>query len=542
VRTIRLLLWPAGLAVGIAAEWVLYGWSDPRHLLPDLLTGWALIACGLIGWHLRPGSRSGPLMTATGFTWFVWNFTVPSVGAIDWLTGHALYLHRGPLVQLLLTYPRGRASGWVARAAIAVGYACAVVTPVWRSDAATIVLCAGLVLVAGYDYLQAVGRRRRECLAALQATVFTAAVLGGIAVARLADPTQRAAYATLLAYEIALSALAVALLVGLIRAPWERAAVTDLVVELGEARSGTLRDALARALGDPTLEVGYWVPGRNGYVDASGRDLTIPAPGAERRVTRIDRDGQRVAALVHDPSVLEDPGLVEAVAASTRLAASNARLQAAVRAQVAEVVASRRRLLRAGDEERRRLEERLQEGAERRLNDLLRILERAQAESKRDAEAAGRLDRARAQLEQTLGEIHQLARGLHPRELSDGGLSAALASLAERSPVPVDVEVAAGRLPDDVEAALHFACSEALANVAKYASASTVSITVTADDGLLQLAIEDDGVGGADPARGTGLRGLADRIEALGGTFGVDSPVGHGTRVAADLPLDGGPR
>jgi len=332
------------------------------------------------------------------------------------------------------------------------------------------------------------------------------------------------------------------LLVGLIRAPWERAAVTDLVVELGEARSGTLRDALARALGDPTLEVGYWVPGRNGYVDASGRDLTIPAPGAERRVTRIDRDGQRVAALVHDPSVLEDPGLVEAVAASTRLAASNARLQAAVRAQVAEVVASRRRLLRAGDEERRRLEERLHEGAERRLNDLLRILERAQAESNRDAEAAGRLDRARAQLEQTLGEIHQLAGGLHPRELSDGGLSAALASLAERSHVPVDVEVAAGRLPDDVEAALYFVCSEALANVAKYAAASTVSITVTADDGLLQLAIEDDGVGGADPARGTGLRGLADRIEALGGTFGVDSPVGHGTRVAADLPLDGGPR
>jgi signal transduction histidine kinase len=354
---------------------------------------------------------------------------------------------------------------------------------------------------------------------------------------RLAVSTPEAKDATLLANEAALVALAVSLLAGLLRWPWERAEVTDFVVELDEARSGTLRDALARALGDPTLELGYWLPESSAYVDAAGSRLELPAVGSARGVTRVERDGQAVAVLVHDPSVLDDPGLVEAVAAAARLAASNVRLQAEVRAQVSELQESRRRLVRAGDEERRRLEQRLHEGAERRLVALGHVLERVSENTSRSRTAE--IERASGQLARALADLHDLARGLHPRALTEQGLATALASLARRSPVPVELTVPAERLPAEVEAAAYFICSEALANVAKYASASGAVVRVTADERAALVEILDDGVGGADPAQGSGLRGLADRVEALGGTLRLESASSGGTRLSAELPLQG---
>jgi signal transduction histidine kinase len=535
---LRLLLWPAGAAVGIAAEWIYFGWSDAGDWAPDLAVGWSLIACGLIGWSRRPESRSGALMAATGFAWFAANFTTTGLGAIDWLGDHALYLHRGPLVHLVLSYPRGRLAGPFDWATTATGYAAAVITPIWRSEYATIVLAGLIVAAASRQYLGAVGRERRMRLAALRATSVVGAALAGTAIVRLAVPTQAAIQATLLGYEAALCGLAVALLAGLLWAPWERVRVTDLVVELGEARSGTLRDGLARALGDPTLEVGYWLPGDGAYVDTAGLELEIPPAESDRRVTRIEWDGRPVAALVHDPAVLEDQALVDAVSTATRLAASNARLHAEVRAQVAELQASRRRLVQAGDEERRRLEQRLRESAERRLTALAGALERGRARA--SDETAGKIGRAEEQLAHTLDDLHELAAGLHPGVLAKGGLGGALGSQAERSPIPVELVVPDRRLPDEVEAAVYFVCSEALANVAKYAAASRVAIAVTEHGGRLLVEVTDDGVGGADIGRGTGLRGLADRVEALGGILRLESPPGRGTRLAVELPLDGG--
>ncbi|HEX3267651.1 MAG TPA: ATP-binding protein [Gaiellaceae bacterium] len=537
MRLFRFALWPAGAALGILAERLYFGWGDGRHWIPDLVTGWSLIACGLVGWSRRPESRSGALMAATGFAWFAGNFATADLGPLDWLAAHALYLYRGPLFHLALSYPRGRLAGRIERAAVAVGYVAAIVTPAWRSGTTTIVLASLLVGVAGRSYLRSAGRERRERLAALQATTFLGAVLAADALVRFAVSTEEAKDATLLANEAALVALAVSLLAGLLRWPWERAEVTDFVVELGEARSGTLRDALARALGDPTLELGYWLPESGAYVDAAGRSLELPAAGSARAVTRVERDGQAVAVLVHDPAVLDDPGLVEAVAAAARLAASNARLQAEVRAQVSELQESRRRLVRAGDEERRRLEQRLREGAERRLVALGHVLERASGNTNRTRTAE--IERARDQLARALADLHDLARGLHPRTLTEQGLEAALASLARRSPVPVELAVPAERLPAEVEAAAYFICSEALANIAKYASASRVVVRVTADDRAALVEIVDDGVGGADPAQGSGLRGLADRVEALGGALRLESPPGGGTRLSAELPLHG---
>jgi signal transduction histidine kinase len=534
-----LSLWPAGAALGIAGEWIYFGWGDPSGWVPDLAAGWTLIACGLVGWSRRPESRTGALMAATGFAWFAPNFTSTGLGTVDWLGDQALYLHRAPLVHMVVTYPRGRTSGGLDRVTVAVGYVAAVVTPIWRSEPASFVLAGLIVAAAGVGYLRAAGRERRARLASLAATSFLAAVFAGTAGIRLASPTQDVVDATLVAYELALCVLAIGLLTELLRAPWERARVADLVVALGEARSGMVRDELARALGDPTLEVGYWLPESGGYVDAAGRQLDVASPGLGRRVTHVERDGQAVAVLVHDSAVLDDRGLLDAVAAATRLAASNARLQAEVRSQMAELHASRRRLVRAGDDERRRLEQRLHDSAERRLALLAQALGRAPGRSRGGPDTEKRIERAEQQLGITLGELRELAAGLHPRLVSETGLANSLRSLAEGSPVPVDVAVPDRRLPEEVEAAVYFVCSEALANVAKYAHGSRVEVSVRERDGRLFVEVADDGVGGAVIERGTGLRGLADRVEALGGSLSLESPPGGGTRLALELPLVG---
>jgi hypothetical protein len=157
----RFLILPVAGAFGLAAEWSGYGWGDPGHWIPDLAVGWCMIGCGFIASARRPESRSGVLMLATGFAWFLGNFAGIGVGVVAWVAAHALYLHRGPLFQLLLTYPSGRRPSRVTGAAIAVFYAAAVITPVWQSEAATIALAALLVGVCGYDYARIVGPARR---------------------------------------------------------------------------------------------------------------------------------------------------------------------------------------------------------------------------------------------------------------------------------------------------------------------------------------------------------------------------------------------
>jgi signal transduction histidine kinase len=526
MRSLRVLLWPAGALLGLAAEWVSFGWDDPGHWIPDLITGWTLIACGLVGWARRGDSRSGPLLAATGFLWFIGNFTTA-----------VLYLYRGPLVHLLVTYPSGRATSRPELAAVAVGYAAAA-TPVWRSEVATLVLAVLLVGFCARAYARAVGPVRRMRLVALWAAGGLGLALAGGGAARLAVSGGDASDPSLLGLELALCVLAGGLLAGLLSPAWERAAVTDLVIELGENRARTLRDELSRALADPTLEVGYWLPARGVFVDSENRSLALPDPDGERSTTLVEGEAGPVAVLVHDPVVLEDRGLREAVSAAARLGAANARLTAEVRAQVTALHASRRRILEAGDEERRRLERRLRGGAQERLERLADALHSLRLAA-RTQTARERIARTEVQLDRTLEELRRLALGLHPRVLAEAGLPGAISSLAEQAPVPVEVVGTVPELPLDVEAVAYFVCSEALANIAKHAGASKATVSVTSGDGLVSIAIEDDGLGGADPAHGTGLSGLADRLEALGGALRVDSPEGRGTRLAAEIPLGG---
>ena len=533
MRGSRLALWPAALALGLTAESVGYGWGSPRDWIPDLATGWVLIACGLVAWSRKPAIRCGALLAATGFAWFVPNFATADVAWVAWLAGQALYLHRGPLVHLLVTYPSGRPRGRVDAAAVAVGWAVAVLPGLWESERAAIVLSAALAALVVVQWTRAAGRERRERGAAARAAGAFSLVVGLTAATRLTEPTLAQGW-TLLAYEVVLIGIAFFLVASLLAGRPE-AAVIDLVVELAASRSGAHEVALSRALGDPSLELGYWVEAEQAYVDEAGRRLDLPHANPTRAVTRVDRDGEPVAVIVHDPAVLDEPSLVEAVRASAGLASANARLNAEVREQAAAVEASRLRLLRARDEERRRLDSSLREGAERRLQGLRLVL--AEARRLSQPETSDRVDRAVDRLDGTLADLRELAAGLHPRELAEHGLGHALGELAERSPTPVRLDVLLEPLPPDVETAVYFVCSEALANVAKYASASSVAVAVAVRDGVVLVDVRDDGVGGADPAEGTGLSGLADRVAALGGTLRVVSPAGGGTRLRAELPL-----
>ena len=264
-----------------------------------------------------------------------------------------------------------------------------------------------------------------------------------------------------------------------------------------------------------------------------------PRSGPGRSATMVERDGQPLAVLVHDLAVLGDRGLAEAVAAAAGLAAANARLQAEVRARLAEIAASRRRILAAADEERGRLEHRLRDGAQRRLGELAQALRLAR-ESATGQGTAGRIARAELQLTRTQEDLGRLARGLHPRQLSERGLAAALAALADDFPLRVDLAVPAAEPSPAVAACAYFICCEALANVAKHASASRVQVSVAAKAGRLTVEVADDGAGGANP-EGRGIRGLADRVETLGGTLTVASAPGQGTRLTAVLPDGAGP-
>jgi signal transduction histidine kinase len=510
MRRLRFVLWPAGLVFGVAAEWV----DRPPLIAFDGATGFALLFLGLVAWSRRPGSRAGAIMSAAGFAWFLGTLWPPAV-----------VLHRAPLAQLLISYPSGKLSSRLQRVGTGLAYGYAAVDVVAGNDYATIIFALGVVALSAHRYLAVRGPERRARRAPLTAAVTFGLVLVVGAVTRLMGVGID--FVVLLMYDLTVCLIAIGLAADLWWGHWAQGAVTRLVVDLGEpATGGVLRDRLARALGDPTLVVGYWLPGRRLYVDDAGRPVTLPAAGAGRAVTPVERNGQGVAVLIHDLAVLDDPALLAAAGSAARLAVANARLQAEVSARVGEVEASRRRIVEASDEQRRRLERELRDGAERRLAHVAELI----------ADGGGPLADVRAALDTARAELREFARGMHPATLTERGLGASVRELAERSPTAVEVTVPATRFPPAVEAAAYFVCAESLTNVAKHAEASGVDIRITQEDGRLKVAIADNGVGGADPSRSSGLRGLRDRVEALGGSLVVESPPGGGTCVLAELP------
>jgi signal transduction histidine kinase len=522
MRRLRLALLLGGIAFGVAAESTSYDDLGTAETVADFAVGSVLVVCGVVAWDRRPESRVGALMWLAGVTWFLGTAFEP-----------ALYLHRGPLVHLLLSYPTGRLRSRSMRATVAVAYVDAAIEPLASIDWLTLALAGAVATVAVQTLRSASGPARSAVRLALGAVLAFEAVLVLGVVTRLAG--WDADRAVLWSYDLVIASTAIVLAVDLLRARWTEAVLTGLVVDLGAPHEqATLRIRLARALGDTSLVVGYRVAATGELVDEAGRPIKLPPPGSGRAVTSIDDRGEQVAVLVHDEALLTDGKLLESVAAAARIAVANAALQAEARARASELEASRRRIVEAGAAQRRRLERELRLGAEQRLANVAALLESARVATDPDADAIRPLA---DDLEQARGELREFAQGIHPAALTDSGLMPALALLAARSPISVQVTGKVDRLPEPVELALYFVCSEVLANVAKHAAASRASIELREEPTRILVTIEDDGQGGADPSLGSGLRGLADRVEALGGGFRVDSPSEGGTRVVAEVPI-----
>ncbi|HJQ51287.1 MAG TPA: histidine kinase [Gaiellaceae bacterium] len=328
--------------------------------------------------------------------------------------------------------------------------------------------------------------------------------------------------------------LPLAIFVGLLAIRRRRGPLGDLVVELGQARPGEVGRALARTLGDSTLELALWLPERREFVDEAGERLDTSNLPEGRALTAIGSPGEPLAALIHDERLLGQRPLLEAAGSAARLALENTRLQAALRAQLAELQASRARIVGAADAERRRLERDLHDGAQQRLLALGLALQLLR-DGSGDQEL---LVQAEAELQTALSELRDLARGIHPTILSEQGLGPAVRSLCDRAPVPVHLEADDERYPVSVETTVYFVVAEALANIAKHARAHSAAVSLARENGKLLVDISDDGRGGATARTGSGLQGLVDRVAAVGGTLTIASQPGAGTTLHAEVPCD----
>jgi signal transduction histidine kinase len=537
-----------------------------------LVVGWGFIGVGLFAWARRPDNRVGMLMAATGFAWFVSaaGFSdVPLVFSIAAVLGSLFFV---VVMHLLLAFPSGRLQSRFEHRLLAFGYVLTTVLliPVWLFadprvldcddcpenvflvdsnetlvtaitsilNVAAVALVVAVLVILVRRWRRATAGQRRFLVPVYSAGV-AVLILLIVTVALQAGGLDRAALDAIWISSIVPFGLVPYLfLFTLVRARMiQTGAVGELIARMGEApRTGELGDELARALGDPTLELVYWLPDDERFVDARGRPVELPAPGSGRGITRIERDGRLVAAILHDALVIDKE--LDAIGAAAGMAIENERLDAELRAKVAELRDSRSRMLRVGLEERRRLERDLHDGAQQRLVSTALGMRLARDKMREDPGAAERmLDGAGAELEAALEELRELARGIHPAVLSDRGLYAALETLTGRAPLPVELNRDAHeRLPESIELAAYFVVSEALTNVVKYANASHATVSVARRNGKLLVEVTDDGVGGADPDNGTGLRGLADRLAVIEGRLEVESPPGAGTTIRAKIP------
>jgi signal transduction histidine kinase len=565
-RRLLIALAVAGLAAGVAIGAITASSDHVDHpaaqAVSRLLVGWSFIGTGLFAWWRRPANRTGLLMVAAGFAWFATSLSA-SDDDLLFTIGIALdALFPAIVGHLLIAFPSGRLQTRLERGVVAATYLLVTVGQIPSllfeepgtprnllivhgdqplSDALDAAQLAGaaVVLVMSWAIIirrfRAGGRTQRRALTPVFVT--GAAAFAVFLVDKILDAAGHKVDALEWASEALVATIPFGFLVGLLRTRLAHgAALSALIEQVGQlpAEEGPLRAALADALGDPSLALAYWLPESERFVDALGRPVTVSGPGW----TEVELQGRRVAAIAHDPALADEPELVRTAGAAAALALENQRLTAELRARIEDLRASRARVVEAGDTARRRFERDLHDGAQSRLVALALKLRLARMKVEPDSEAAQLLDESSAELQASLDELRELARGLHPVVLTDRGLNAAVRILADRAPIPVELRaLPPERLPAPVELAVYFVVSEALTNVAKYAQASAASVAIAVADGRVTVEVADDGIGGADIAGGSGLRGLADRVAALDGTLRVDSPAGVGTRLHAELPL-----
>jgi signal transduction histidine kinase len=569
-RAARIGLLTAGLALGVVS--LALARAEPAYALgggslaaglAGLMAGWSLVAAGLGAWARRPTSRFGALVAAAGLAWFLAEWNNPGAGAaLVFTAGLVLHAACVPLVgHAALAYPEGRLGSRVERVAVAVAYGGAVLglgilpallfdpvdtgcgqcpgnllgvrgdgeafaalnrVGVWLGLGWTLLLAALL----GWRLLRSTAARRRLLAPVLApAIVYLTLVAWGFqhAVGRGFVGIDALDHRLWLGQAAALVALAFGVSWEWVRGRRTRSALARLVVELASSPPpGGLGAVLARTLDDPSLKLLYPLPdGRR--VDAGGHPVE---PGRGQTMTSLVRGGRPVGLLAHRPGLLDDPGLVEQIAATARLALDNERLQAQVRAQLEDLRASRTRIVERGDAERRRLERDLHDGAQQRLVSLALSLRLARLGADPHTDVAA-LEEAEAEVGRALAELRGLAHGLYPAALAEEGLGAALEALAEQTSSPLTL----GRLPQErfhpkVEAAAYFVVAETL----KRTRPRRAAIDAAPADGRLVVEVQTD----QQPPRE--LTDLEDRVGALDGRLLVRVAPGGGTRIVAELP------
>lgn len=543
----------AALILGVGCSGLLLATGldafTPLEMIVLLPAGWSFLGSGLAVWARRPLNRTGPLLTWTGVSFnagLLQNSSMPVlVATAQWIRP----VHLGLFLWVLLAFPTGRLASTAARVLVVAAFVDLVVVfhlPLISpalAVAENVSFAAGAVLFPAATVLLL--RRWFDGSPAWRRAVSPVLWPGAVTLLALAyyDVTglfAEPSVASIWVFFVAFALIPYSFLTVLLRVRMARASVAELVVELEHAQAtGGLRGALARALGDPTAMVAYWLPEEGRYVDAAGHAVELPAEGSGQTVAVVERDGRRVAAIVHDDALADEPELVRAVTAAAALALHNERLQAELHARLDELTASRARIVEASAVERRRLARNLHDGAQQRLTSVTMALGLAELRLRSDPDAARNcLTQARQTLAAALVDLRNLGHGIHPSALTDGGLRPALEDLAFVTPMPVQVvsDLDGERLPIQIEEGAYYVIAESLTNVAKHAHATSVIVELSRPDGSLQVVVRDDGRGGADPARGTGLHGLSDRVQALGGTLAVRSDGGDGTEIRASIP------
>jgi signal transduction histidine kinase len=521
------------------------------------------IFAGIVAWRRRPDSFFGPLMILAGFVTQLsilqWSSQplLNTVGQLCDLLVAAVWLH------LFLAYPSGRLAGRAERIVVIIGYLAAVglqivilvlggfndlhlLTVFKRQTAAEVIqnvqlLTLSAVAIVGVALLWWRWRslpqwqRRRPAQILINCFSLTLVMLAALLTA---GTFQFPGFEIIRLATFTAAGLApLAFLAGLLDARLAKAGVGELLVQLRSDPAPDLRELLAQALRDPTLSLIYWLPQYGSWADQDGNPRSLPASDSGRRVTFVKQNGEQIAALIYDAALGDEPELVEAVSAAAGIALENGRLEAELKARLQELQGSRSRVVEAQQNERRRLERNLHDGAQQRLVALALELGLLAEKANNDPVTQDRLKRARGEVAESLDELRDIARGLHPAVVSGHGLAIALESLAAATPLEVHLRTdGLPRLPEQLEVAAYYVVSESLTNAAKHAQADTVTVEVGVTTDTLIVEIVDNGIGGADSERGTGLRGLADRIEALNGHLRVWSSVGKGTRVRAEIP------
>jgi signal transduction histidine kinase len=536
--------------------------------LPGLrafLIGWIVIpyvVSGMVAWWRRPASRLGPLMVATGFgmaiTPLQWSDLplVYSVGHLFDMLPAALFLH------VFLAFPTGRLRARAERIVVIACYATTLGLQLVkimlganpdslfvvgdRPEIGNVVeqvqlVLVGVFLLGGAVLIYLRQRRARQSHRRPAALVVDAFGLALVMLATLYAAglgAWPAAETIRLVTFASLGLAPIAFLFALLDARLARGEVANLLVELRGNPTADPQEPLARALRDPSLQLAYWLPKSRSWADQNGQATALPEADERRAVRVIHRDNEPMAAMVFDRALEDEHELLDAVAAAAGIALENGRLRAELRARLQELSGSRIRVLEAGRQERQRLERDLHDGAQQRLVALSLELGLLGQSAAADPALKDRLTRAKAEVWASLEELRAVARGIYPAVLSSHGLAIALESIAARAPVPVRLTVDLGeRLPEPTEVAAYYVVSEALTNIGKHAQATSATVHVRRTGGGIDLDISDDGVGGADLAKGSGLRGLTDRVEALGGELRIWTPAGGGgTVIHAELP------